>query len=101
MRKDLAEHRVEKVLVSEIEARGGYVIKLAPLGRVGLPDRLVLLPGGVAAFVELKAPGKPLRPAQARWISRLHALGFFAYVIDHPDQASALAGKLAPAETPP
>lgn len=43
------------------------------------PDRICLLPKGRTVFVELKRPGKPLRPEQIRAFKRLHDLGFEAY----------------------
>lgn len=48
----------------------------------GVPDRLVLLPKGRLYFVELKAPGKTLRPLQLKRKKQLESLGFEVYVID-------------------
>ncbi len=48
----------------------------------GVPDRLVLLPKGKIYFVELKAPGKKLRPLQLKRKEQLESLGFKVYVID-------------------
>ena len=48
----------------------------------GVPDRLVLLPKGRIYFVELKAPGKYLRPLQLKRKEQLEELGFKVYVID-------------------
>ena len=48
----------------------------------GVPDRIVLLPGGRIAFVELKAPGKNLRPLQLKRKRQLERLGFSVYVVD-------------------
>ena len=63
----------------------------------GMPDRLILLPGGLTAFAELKASGKRLRPLQLRRKRQLEALGFRVYVIDHPDQ---IGGVLDEIQTP-
>ncbi len=41
-----------------------------------MPDRLILLPNRKAAFVEVKAPGKTLRPLQEKRKRQLEALGF-------------------------
>ncbi len=43
------------------------------------PDRICLLPGGRCVFVELKRPGKDLRPEQVRAAKRLRDLGFECY----------------------
>lgn len=37
---------------------GGWAVKFSSPGLDGMPDRLVLFPGGKLGFVELKAPGK-------------------------------------------
>jgi hypothetical protein len=46
--------------------------------RRGEPDRICLLPGGIALFVELKRPGAKPRPEQIRALDRLDRLGFTA-----------------------
>ena len=51
-----------------------------------MPDRLILMPGGKLAFVELKAPGHSLRPLQVKRKRQLEALGFSVYCIDQPSQ---------------
>ena len=57
-------------------------LKFVSPGMAGIPDRLVLLPKGRIYFVELKAPGKALRPLQVKRKRQLEALGFKVYVID-------------------
>ena len=52
----------------------------------GLLDRLVLLNGGRAAFVELKSPGKIMRPLQVKRKEQLEALGFPVFCIDRFEQ---------------
>ena len=51
-----------------------------------MPDRIVLFPGGRIAFVEVKSPGKTLRPLQVRRKRQLESLGFKVYVLDDPGQ---------------
>jgi hypothetical protein len=48
----------------------------------GLPDRLIILPGGVIYFVEFKAPGQTPRKIQQYVITKLRNLGATVYVID-------------------
>ena len=62
--------------------------------RRGEPDRICLLPGGKAVFVELKRPGKKPRPEQERALARLRNLGFGAYWVDTKDAADKLIGQL-------
>ena len=70
------EQSVELYLKDEVEARGGRCVKLLPWVQGGLPDRLVLLPGGRVWFIETKAPGvTALRPLQRRWRRILLDLG--------------------------
>ncbi|WP_373845657.1 VRR-NUC domain-containing protein, partial [Clostridium sp.] len=60
--------------------------KFVSPGFNGMPDRLVLLPMGRIAFIELKAPGKMMRPLQVRRKRQLEALGFLVYCIDSVEQ---------------
>lgn len=48
---------------------------------VGLPDRVLLRPGGTAAFVEFKRPGEQPTKIQAYWLRRLAGMGFQAAVV--------------------
>lgn len=82
----MRESTIEKTLVKTVRESGGLAIKLGSPGWAGAPDRLILMPGGRLAFVELKAPGHSLRPLQVRRKRQLEALGFSVYCIDQPEQ---------------
>lgn len=58
----MREKAVEQKLTLMVKKRGGICPKFISPGMDGVPDRLVLLPGGRIAFIELKAEGKTLRP---------------------------------------
>ena len=58
-----------------------------------MPDRLVCLPGGIAVFVELKAPGKATRPLQDVQIERLRALDFRVEVVDSYEAVDEFVGQ--------
>ena len=57
-------------------------MKFVSPSMAGLPDRMVLLPGGEVSFVELKAEGEKPRPLQTAVHRILAGLGFHVYVID-------------------
>ena len=76
------EREIERKLVLKVKNMGGLALKFISPGLAGVPDRIVLLPKGKIAFVELKAPGKKPRPLQIRRMKQLKDLGFKVYVID-------------------
>lgn len=69
---------------------GGIALKIASPGFDGMPDRLILLPNRKLAFVEVKAPGKTLRPLQEKRKRQLEALGFLVFCLDHIDQIGGI-----------
>lgn len=82
----MLEKEIEKALVRAVKNIGGWCLKLSCTGMDGVPDRLVLLPKGRCAFVELKAPGKKPRPLQIKRMRQLSSLGFSCFVIDGKEQ---------------
>ena len=90
----IREKAIERKLIAAVRKRGGLALKLVSPGYAGLPDRLVLLPGGHLAFVEVKAPGKQPRPLQLRRHEQLRRLGFRVYVLGS-DRMDGSAGQLA------
>ena len=86
----MLEKHIEQNLVQAVRRMGGLAPKFISPGWAGAPDRLVLLPGGRLAFVEVKAPGKTLRPLQVRRKRQLEALGFRVYRVDRLEQISEI-----------
>ncbi len=76
------EGMLERRLKNEVEKNGGMALKFISPSMAGLPDRIILIPGGKAIFVEMKAPGKKLRPLQVKRKSQIEALGFTVHCID-------------------
>ena len=60
----MREKQIENKLATEAKKLGGIALKFVSPSFDGMPDRLVLIPDGHIAFVELKAPGKKPRPLQ-------------------------------------
>ena len=90
----MREKTVEAKLVAAVKGMGGLAPKFTSPGYDGMPDRLVLLPNGILAFVELKAPGKKLRPLQVRRKAQLEGLGFSVYCIDRPEQIGGVLDEI-------
>ncbi|WP_298031041.1 VRR-NUC domain-containing protein [uncultured Dysosmobacter sp.] len=86
----MREKEIETALVKAVKARGGICPKWASPGFDGMPDRIVLLPGGHIGFAELKAPGEKPRPLQLSRHRLLRRLGFKVYVIDGKAQIPAV-----------
>ena len=88
------EKFIEKKLVKTVKSMGGMALKFVSPGVDGVPDRIVLFPGGRMGFVELKAPGKKLRPLQMRRMAQLSRLGFLVFVVDEVDQIDEVLQKI-------
>lgn len=82
----MRENEVEKAFVDAVKEAGGKAVKFTSQTMNGVPDRLVLLPCGKCAFVELKAPGKQMRMLQRKRKEQLLALGFPVFCVDRPEQ---------------
>lgn len=81
------EKEIEEKLRKAVEAAGGLCLKWVCPGWAGVPDRIVLLPGGRLVFVETKRPkGGVLSKLQKWWAKKLIDLGFkYEQVWDHKD----------------
>lgn len=90
----MREKNIETHLVRAVHRLGGLAPKFISPGWDGAPDRLILFPDGHMAFVELKAPGKTLRPLQGKRKQQLEALGFRVYVIDDVEQIGGVLNEI-------
>ena len=86
----MREKFIEKKLVEAVKKKGGMAPKFVSPGFNGMPDRIVLLPMGRIAFVELKAPGEQMRPLQVKRKRQLERLGFSVYCIDSVEQIDGM-----------
>ena len=78
----MEEQKTERYLKKQVELVGGKAYKFVSPGVSGVPDRIVIFPGGHIYFVELKAPGKKLRPLQQAIHNQFKKLGCNVLTID-------------------
>ena len=76
------EKEIERKLRLEVTKLGGYCLKWVCPGWSGVPDRIILLPGGRVVFAEIKRPhGGVVSGLQAYWRRKLQDLGFAVWYI--------------------
>ena len=79
MRKPL-EKEIERKLKILVEGKlRGLCLKWVCPGWCGVPDRILLLPGGRVQFAELKRPDGVPSPMQIWWKRRLEGMGFVVW----------------------
>lgn len=91
------EKSIENVLRKAVEDEGGVCLKWTCPGHRGVPDRMILFPGGIIAFVELKRPGAKVKAGglQEWWRQRLVEFGFRCYEISMVKQVQQLVFQLS------
>ena len=90
----MREKTIESKLVKAVKNMGGLAPKFVSPGFDGVPDRIVLLPHGKIAFVELKTEGEKLRPLQVRRKRQLESLGFSVYCVDGAEQIGGILDEI-------
>lgn len=96
-----SEKALERYLVELVRKHGGQCLKYANSQQTGYPDRLILLPGGRAAWAEIKSRGKRPTRLQCIRMDELRQLGYRAEVVDSRTKAlDFLASLLYPTLTP-
>ena len=90
----MREKTIEKKLVQAVKTSGGIAPKFVSPGFDGMPDRIVLLPGGHIGFVEVKAPGEKPRPLQLARHGLLRQLGFKVFVLDDEQQIGEILDEI-------
>lgn len=95
----MREKKIEQKLVTAVKKHGGICPKFVSPGFDGMPDRLLLLPHGRFAFVEVKAPNQKPRPLQLSRHRLLRRLGFRVYVLDALEDIDKIIKKVMSNET--
>ena len=86
------ENRDERRLTHGVKTLGGITFKFVSPGRAGVPDRVVILPGGAGRasaavhFVELKARGGRASALQQRMLAKLRRMDVTALVLTGIDE---------------
>lgn len=92
----MRESKIEHALVVAARKFGGDAYKWMSPARRGVPDRIVILPGGVICFVEVKAPGRRPSPLQSFELGALATLGCNVAVVDSVAAVAKLFAGIRP-----
>ncbi len=74
-KKAMLEKDIERRLRDGVIRMGGMCLKLVCPGFAGMPDRLIIMPGGRICFAELKRPGQVERQRQRFVQAKLRRMG--------------------------
>ena len=85
-----SEKAIEAYLVRKVESCGGICLKFMSHSETGYPDRLLLLPRGRMAWVEVKSKGEKPRLIQDVRMARLRRMGFRVYVADSREKVDEI-----------
>ena len=91
----MRERELERQLATAVRRAGGIAPKFVSPGYDGMPDRIILLPGGKIAFVEVKAMGRKPRPLQLHRLDALRRLGFRVFVLDTAGQIGKILEEIS------
>lgn len=76
------EKEIEEALRDAVTRHGGKCLKWVCPGWSGVPDRIILLPGGRVLFAETKRPkGGKVSKMQQWWAEQLRHLGFQSVIV--------------------
>lgn len=88
------ESSIERQLKRTVEGLKDKImcLKFESPGMSGVPDRVILLPGGHTVFVELKQPGKHERARQEYVQQKIRDAGFTVFSgVDSPEKIRQVA----------
>ncbi|WP_270578011.1 VRR-NUC domain-containing protein [Caldibacillus thermoamylovorans] len=96
----MRESFLEKKFAEAIKKTGSLPLKFTSPGTAGVPDRIVLIPGGRILFVELKKPGEKLRPLQEKRKKDLESMGFTVEIVDSIQRIEEVCHEIRTAQLP-
>lgn len=80
---DVSEKAIERYLVERCREHGLPCLKYSNPNCVGYPDRLIVLPGGMVLWVELKSKGRKPSKIQRARMAVLISMGHAVCIIDN------------------
>ena len=78
---NMTEKQIEAWLGEQVKALGCLYFKFVSPGNVGVPDRIIVLPGGKCIFVELKTAKGRITPLQQHQLNKLKDMGVMARIV--------------------
>lgn len=78
----LSESQLETYLFKRVSKLGGMALKFLSPGRAGVPDRIILMPGGRIYFVEMKSPDGSVNSIQEYVFEKFAELGFKVHILN-------------------
>lgn len=94
----MKESVIEAKLVRLVKDRGGLCYKFVSPGNTGVPDRIVITPGGRVIFVELKTEEGRLSAVQKLQLAELKKRGADVRVLYGLDQVKEFVREAMPNE---
>lgn len=91
----MKESELERRFCRLVAQAGGKAYKFISPGSSGVPDRIVVLPGGRIGFIELKQEGGKPRKLQRFQQAELERLGCYTAVVDSVECAEAVLDEMA------
>ncbi len=94
----MKESAIEAKLVRMVRDMGGLCFKFVSPGNPGVPDRLIILPGGRVVFVELKTEVGRLANIQKWQLEEMRRRGADVRVLKGLEQVKAFVEEVMPNE---
>lgn len=90
----MREKEIEKFLVNGVRKMGGVAFKFVSPGNAGVPDRLIVMPGGKVYFAELKTERGMPTVLQCRQMDELFSLGCDVSLLQGQEQVRRFLERL-------